>query len=68
MKAKSLEIEAYSIAETTRKLGYKSSKTVKTKLSNRENGKDANKDKDDMINYKYIDGKVRLNGYYDFFH
>ena len=28
MKAKSLEIEAYTIAETTRKLGYKSSKTI----------------------------------------
>ena len=28
MKAKSLEIEAYKIAETTRKLGYKSSKTI----------------------------------------
>jgi len=28
MKSKSLEIEAYTIAETTRKLGYKSSKTI----------------------------------------
>ena len=28
MKAKSLEIEAYTIAETTRKLGYKTSKTI----------------------------------------
>ena len=28
MKPKSLEIEAYTIAETTRKLGYKSSKTI----------------------------------------
>ena len=28
MKAKSLEIEAYTITETTRKLGYKSSKTI----------------------------------------
>ena len=28
MKAKSLEIEAYTIAETIRKLGYKSSKTI----------------------------------------
>ena len=28
MKAKSLEIEAYTIAETTPKLGYKSSKTI----------------------------------------
>ena len=28
MKAKSLEIEAYTIAETARKLGYKSSKTI----------------------------------------
>ena len=28
MKVKSLEIEAYTIAETTRKLGYKSSKTI----------------------------------------
>ena len=28
MKAKSLEIEAYKIAETTRKLGCKSSKTI----------------------------------------
>ena len=28
MQAKSLEIEAYTIAETTRKLGYKSSKTI----------------------------------------
>jgi len=28
MKAKSLEIEAYTIAKTTRKLGYKSSKTI----------------------------------------
>ena len=28
MKAKLLEIEAYTIAETTRKLGYKSSKTI----------------------------------------
>ena len=28
MKAKSLDIEAYTIAETTSKLGYKSSKTI----------------------------------------
>ena len=28
MKAKSFEIEAFTIAETTRKLGYKSSKTI----------------------------------------
>ena len=28
MKAKSLEIEAYTIAETTRKLGYKSSGVI----------------------------------------
>tara|TARA_B100000287_G_C20095473_1_gene568219 strand:+ start:74 stop:325 length:252 start_codon:yes stop_codon:yes gene_type:complete len=35
MKAKSLEIEAYTIAETTRKLGYKSSKTI-YRLLNRE--------------------------------
>ncbi len=28
MKAKLFEIEAYTIAETTRKLGYKSSKTI----------------------------------------